>query len=185
MSIATTWSNSFVARFGVDWFAPSGGCWGERWALRCEWHGALAAGEWRSRCSWTLCSHWRPTQISTEWCRDFRSRCWWKLMMTTAQRNGAIKSTYFLGIIKSSRNPSLLYKSHRFSFECSTLFVESRSSRIFRRRYFSRIDLNRRSASVAAGVKWKKSEEMSLRQITLRQIDRVSGAGRLKMVSCD
>ena len=57
--------------------------------------------------------------------------------------------TNFLGIIKSSRNPNLLYRSHRLSFECSTLFVSSRSRRIFRLLYFSRMDLKRRSASVA------------------------------------
>lgn len=60
--------------------------------------------------------------------------------------------------MKSSKNPSLLYKSQRLSFECSTLLVESRSRRIFRRRYFSRIDLNRRSASVASRTQERKEK---------------------------
>lgn len=66
-----------------------------------------------------------------------------------ALRGRESSDTYFLGIIKSSRNPKLLYKSHLFSFECSTLLVVSRSKRIFLRLYFSRIDLNLLSASVA------------------------------------
>ena len=92
-----------------------------------------------------------------------------KIYDVDGAKKGETKITHFLGIIKSSRNPSLLYKSHRFSFECSTLFVESRSKRIFLRRYFSRIDLNRLSASVASGME-KIRKEMSLWQITLRQI---------------
>lgn len=87
-------------------------------------------------------------------------------MKINGQRENSIKTTAgatatnFLGIMKSSRKPNLVYRSHRFSFECSTLLVESRSNRIFRLRYFSRIDLKRRSASVAVVYGW-----CALRQI--------------------
>lgn len=117
-------------------------------------------------------SRWRQTRIWGKLCQGFRCHYWWKLMKKkkgykkvsfsmSAHQWHFFAYTNFLGIMKSSRNPKLLYKSHLFSFECSTLLVVSRSKRIFRRLYFSRIDLNLLSASVAV----HEEVESALRQI--------------------